>query len=79
MDESKPSAPDKHQPHAFEPSPEVPLDPRSGATQEAAGTEGGGLAQGAGSNCVLCGAPRGDPLHIEGEVEADAESPRWGL
>ena len=77
MDESKTSAPDKHQPHAFQPSPEVPLDPRAGATQEAAGTEGTDFPQASGSNCALCGAPRDNQIHIEGEAEA--ESPRWGL
>jgi hypothetical protein len=29
-------------------------------------------------NCLLCGAPRGDRLHVDGETKADAESPRWG-
>lgn len=79
MDASTTPAPDKHQPHTFEPGPEVPLDPRAGATQETAGTEGGSVAQGSGSNCALCGAPRDDQLHIEGKAEAEAESPRWGL
>ena len=79
MDESKTSAPDKHQPHTFEPSPGVPLDPRAGATQEAAGTEGTDLPQASGPNCALCGAPRDNPIHIEGKAEADAESPKWGL
>src|ERR1035437_9815539 len=79
MDESKTSAPDKHKPHTFEPSPGVPLNPRAGATQGAAGTEGTDLPQGSGSNCALCGAPIGDQLHIKGKAEADAESPKWGL
>jgi hypothetical protein len=77
MDESKTSAPHKHQPHSFQPGPEVPLDPKAGATQEAPGTEGTDLPQASGSNCALCGAPLDDQLHIEGKAEA--ESPKWGL
>jgi hypothetical protein len=77
MDEAKTSAPDKHQPHPFQSSPEAPLDPRAGATQEAAGTEGPDVPQASGPNCALCGAPRDDQIHIEGEAEA--ESPHWGL
>ncbi|HEX7611207.1 MAG TPA: hypothetical protein VF371_00435 [Candidatus Limnocylindrales bacterium] len=79
MDEAKTSAPDKHQPHPFQSSPEVPLIPRAGATQEAAGTEGTDLPQASGSSCALCGARRDNPIHIEGKAEADAESPKWGL
>ena len=77
MDEAKTSAPDKHQPHPFQSGPEVPLNPRAGATQEAAGTEGTDLPQASGSSCALCDASRDDPIHIEGDAEA--ESPRWGL
>jgi hypothetical protein len=29
--------------------------------------------------CALCRKPREDRIHIAGEAEADAESPRWGL
>jgi hypothetical protein len=79
MIDSKTSAPDKNAPHAFEPSPEVPLNPRAGAMQEAVGGAGTDLSQASGSTCALCGAPQGDQLHIEGKAEADAESPRWGL
>jgi hypothetical protein len=28
--------------------------------------------------CGVCRKPRTDRLHIEGEAEADAESPTWG-
>jgi hypothetical protein len=28
--------------------------------------------------CGLCRKPRMDRVHIEGEAEADAESPNWG-
>jgi hypothetical protein len=30
------------------------------------------------AKCALCGAPRGDRIHLEAEAEADAESPKWG-
>jgi hypothetical protein len=30
------------------------------------------------AQCALCGAPRGDLIHLEAEAEADAESPKWG-
>jgi hypothetical protein len=79
MDAAKTTAPVKDQPHAFEPSPEVPLDPRAGAQQEAAAPEGAELAHSGESNCALCGAPRADKIHVEAQAEADAESPRWGL
>jgi hypothetical protein len=29
--------------------------------------------------CGLCRKPREDRIHVEGEIEADFESPRWGL
>jgi len=28
--------------------------------------------------CGVCRKPRTDRVHIEGEAEADAESPKWG-
>jgi hypothetical protein len=31
------------------------------------------------SVCGLCLKPRTDPLHVEGQAEADSESPRWGM
>lgn len=81
MDESKTSAPDKHQPHAFEATPEVPLVPTGAGIVLAQGlpVERTGLPGLTESKCALCGAPRGDKIHIEGEKEADAESPHWGL
>jgi hypothetical protein len=29
--------------------------------------------------CSVCHLPKSDRIHIEGEAEADAESPRWGM
>jgi hypothetical protein len=79
MDESKTSTPDKHQPHAFEPTPEVPIVyPRTG-TMGQQGLPAGVIGLASSPTCALCGAPRGDRIHIEGKAEADAESPKWGL
>jgi hypothetical protein len=81
MDEAKTSAPDKHQPHPFQSSLEVPIVyPGAPAMlQEPVVTEGTDLPDASGPNCALCGAPQDDQIHIEGEAKADAESPRWGL
>lgn len=80
MDESKTSAPDKDQPHPFQPSPEVfAVYPGAPAMlPEAAVTEGTVLPHASAPNCALCGAPRDAQIHIEGKAEADAESPNWG-
>ncbi len=79
MDESKTSTPDKHQPHAFEPTPEVPIVyPRTG-TMLQQGLPAGVIGHASSPTCALCGAPRGDRIHLEAEVQADAESPKWGL
>jgi hypothetical protein len=74
------TSPDKDQPHAFEPTPEVPIVyPRTGIMlQQGLPAEGMGLPHVSGSHCALCGRPREDRMHIEGEAEADAESPNWG-
>ena len=70
--------PDKHQPHVFE---EVDLLPMS----QPFTTQGVGPytpPPTAGSKAIVCGIckkPRADRIHIEGEAEADAESPHWGL
>lgn len=81
MGESSTPTPDRHQPHAFEPTPEVPIVPTgTGIMLEPGMTvEGTGSAGLTASKCALCGAPRGDRIHVEGEAEADAESPHWGL
>ena len=74
------STPDKHQPHAFEATPEVPIVyPRTGVMlQQGITAEGMGLPRVSGPRCALCGAPRSDRIHIQGEEQADAESPNWG-
>ena len=80
MDETTALAPDKHQPHIFEPGSMDSLNPRAEATsQELAGTESAGSPHSSESGCALCGAPRNDRLHIDGTAEADNASPKWGL
>jgi hypothetical protein len=39
---------------------------------------GMGLPAVGNAKCALCGAPRGDRIHLEAETEADAKSPKWG-
>ncbi len=79
MDETKPT-PDKHQPHAFEAVPDVPsVYPRTGTMlQQGVLAAGMGLPNASNPECALCGAPRNDRIHIDGEAEADAELPKWG-
>jgi hypothetical protein len=71
---------DKHQPHAFEARPEVPIVyPRTGTMlQQGIPAEGMGLPKASSTKCALCGAARADRIHVAGEAEADAESPNWG-
>lgn len=74
------ATPDKHQPHAFEPVPDVPaVYPRTGTMlqQDVVGA-GMNLPNVSNHKCALCGAPRRDRIHTYPETEADAESPRWG-
>ena len=80
MDESTTQAPDKHQPHAFEPTPEVPIVyPRTGTMlQQGVVAEGMGLPRVQSPKCALCGHTRTDRIHVQAEDEADAESPNWG-
>jgi hypothetical protein len=71
--------PDKHQPHAFEPIPEVPaVYPRIGMLPQGLPSVGMGLPNASNPKCALCGAPRGDRIHLQAQAEADEESPNWG-
>ena len=76
--ERNPAETDKHQPHTFE---EIDLLPMSRPHSNIGmgpyvppPTPGGKSVI-----CGICRKPRGDRIHIEGEAEADAESPNWGL
>jgi hypothetical protein len=70
---------DKHQPHIFMDVDELPMTPPFGVDHGTAGGFTQPPIPGRKSTlCGICHAPRSDRLHIEGEVEADAESPNWG-
>gem|GEM_PF-5607618 len=36
------------------------------------------IPAGTSGRCGICGAPRSDRVHVDGEAAADAESPHWG-
>ena len=78
MDESKTSAPDKHQPHVFEPKPEVPIVNPTAGSMPLLGVPAAATGPADRRNCALCGAPQDARIHTEGKVEADTESPDWG-
>jgi hypothetical protein len=72
------AAPDADKPHVF-----VELDlPQVAEAVSPGGTRGVFVPPKMGAIksqvCGLCRKPRMDRLHIEGEAEADAESPNWG-
>ena len=68
----------KHQPHVFE---EMDLLPMSKPFTTYPGAPYTPPATPAGKSvvCGICKKPRADRIHIEGEAQADAESPHWGL
>ncbi len=69
---------DKHQPHIFRDSRELPITQAA----EPYGTGGGYLSPPVPTRestlCEICHEPRTDRLHIDGEAQADEESPHWG-
>jgi hypothetical protein len=79
MTENKASAPVKDQPHPFQTTPEVPVVfARAGAEVQGAGDSSGVATHENAHVCDLCGAPRSSQIHIVGEAEAQADSPKWG-
>jgi hypothetical protein len=75
------AADNKHQPHVFEEVEEIPISPPVGARSMGGGGEQWTQPPIPGRKSALCGMchlPRNDRLHIDGETEADAESPNWG-
>ena len=67
---------DKTKPHVFEPIEVLPLSP-VGARGIASYTPP--PVPGSTSKvCAVCRGQQHDRIHIDGEGEADAESPNWG-
>jgi hypothetical protein len=67
---------DKHKPHVFEAIEILPLSPvgaRGIATYVPPPVPGG-----TSKVCAVCRGQKGDRIHVDGETEADAESPNWG-
>jgi len=68
----------KHQPHVFEEVDVMPDSPPLSALGPLSMYVPPATPAGKSMVCGVCGLPRRDRVHIEGEAEADAESPRWG-
>lgn len=69
---------DKHEPHVFEEVDLLPFSAPMGAkgvgnmyVPPATPTDHSRI-------CGICSAPKSDRIHIDGEAQADAESPKWG-
>ncbi len=69
-------APDKHEPHSFEPIPDQPIVyPQTGiAFQQGLPGQGTGLGNSHTSKCMLCGQMQSDPIHIPADTEV---AERW--
>jgi hypothetical protein len=68
---------DKHEPHVFQEVDLLPMS-RPFTTQGVGPYTPPATPGGKSQVCGLCRKPREDRIHIEGEAEADAESPNWG-
>jgi hypothetical protein len=71
-------APGPNSPHVFVEQDVLPLSRpimEAGDSGYVPPPTPGGVSQ----ICGLCGKDRENHLHIEGEAQADAESPRWGM
>ena len=71
----------QHEPHVFVDVEEIPISPPMNG--RSIGGVGDQWTQppipGRKSTlCGVCHAPRNDKLHIDGEMIADRQSPRWG-
>ena len=69
---------DKHKPHVFEELDLMPFSLPLGVRGEMDPYVPPPTPAGRSRVCGVCGLPKSDRVHIEGEAEADAESPRWG-
>jgi hypothetical protein len=68
----------KHEPHVFEEVDLLPFSPP--LAPRGPGNLFVPPATPAGQSliCGICSNPRSDRIHIDGEAQADAESPKWG-
>jgi hypothetical protein len=70
--------PKKHEPHVFVDVDLMPFDMPFGGRSAGSMFTPPPTPGGHSRVCGVCGAPKADRVHIEGELEADAESPKWG-
>jgi hypothetical protein len=71
----------KREPHIYVEVEEIPISPPLGARSIGGGGDQWTQPPIPGRRSTLCGlchAPRIDRLHIDGEMIADRQSPRWG-
>jgi hypothetical protein len=68
---------DKKKPHVFVEVDLLPFSPPLGARGMAFYTPPP-VPAGRSKICGVCRASRDDRIHIDGETDADAESPNWG-
>jgi hypothetical protein len=69
---------DKHQPHVFLELDQMPVSPPLGARGAGGPFVPPATPAGHSTACGICGAPKTDRVHLDGEAAADAESPKWG-
>jgi hypothetical protein len=73
-----PAHADRHEPHVFQPIDFMPMSPPFGLRGVAGVFTPTKLNSGKSRICGICRLPRADRMHIDGEANADAESPNWG-
>jgi hypothetical protein len=69
---------DKHQPHVFVDMDLMPFSPPLVPRGVGSSFNPPPIPGGKSKLCGICHGPKSDRVHIEGEAEADAESPKWG-
>jgi hypothetical protein len=69
---------DKHEPHVFMDVNELPMTPPLGNSGLSGGYKMPPIPGRVSGLCGICHEPRTDRLHIDGEAQADEESPHWG-
>jgi hypothetical protein len=68
----------KHEPHVFMDVNELPMTPPLGNRGIGGGYVQPPIPGRTSGLCGICHEPRTDRLHIDGEAQADDESPHWG-